>query len=36
MNKVALCNADDKRLHLIELQHIHMELMPLKFANQKC
>ena len=44
VNKIALNSNDDKRLqtfdrvckHLIELQHIHMEQMLLKYVKVKC
>ena len=36
INKIALSSNDDKRLqHLIKLQHIRMEQMPLKCVKVK-
>ena len=37
VNKIALNSNDKKRLqNLIELQHIHMKQMPLKYVKVKC
>ena len=35
-NKIALSSNDDRRLHLIKLQHIGMEQTHSKYAKVRC
>ena len=35
VNKTALSSNDDKRLHMIRLQHTHMEQMLLRYVKVK-